>query len=463
MISTFQEWRRSHPQLVWAAPVFLLITGGLALFYLLVLRTDYVVLAEDLRPTEAAAIVRLLDSESVAYQLTDFGRAVMVPEDRVSAARLLVFGGELPVAGANGFELFDESDMGLTDFAQKIKYQRALQGELTRTLMRMEGVEDARVHISMSQQSLFRGDQQPASAAVTLTMRRGYELTAEQIAGVQSLVAAAVSSLSEHDVVVLNVRGQVVSVQTPAISGDNTDDIELLATSAEAFSDGSDLPAAIAAASDPGDAYQTNEDLSPLDGEAELTPTPVDGSLHPLDLNGLEPGQQADGSSELEQARSLSASIWSMLGAVLSICVGVVALGVLARRLWLGPELQPDEHEALVEQIRLALAPNAAPGLLSAAVTRFATVRMADRRAVRRGLQEWERQMLQSALSNEPPHVLGAAPVQPLGKAGALSDALHTRVQTLLESDAPLALQAALKAYLAPQETLSSAKAEAAR
>jgi flagellar M-ring protein FliF len=113
--------------------------------------------------------------------------------------------------GEVGFELFNKSDMGLTNFAQKINYQRALQGELVRTIALMDGVESARVHLALPERTLFRDDRIEPSAAVTVQMRGGAVPDAAKVAGIQRLVAAAVPDLPAGRVVVLDADGRVVS------------------------------------------------------------------------------------------------------------------------------------------------------------------------------------------------------------------------------------------------------------
>jgi flagellar M-ring protein FliF len=106
--------------------------------------------------------------------------------------------------------------MGLTDFAQRIKFQRALQGELTRTILLINDVAEARVHLSLPEKSLFRGDAALAKASVTLITRSQAPMSAAEVEGVQQLVASAIPELKSDDVVVLNGRGEVVSVPPQA-------------------------------------------------------------------------------------------------------------------------------------------------------------------------------------------------------------------------------------------------------
>ena len=203
-----QDGRR---QLLVFGGVFAVVALALVVVYVLFLRAAYVPLSTGLRASDAAAVVAELDKDRVPYRLGDGGATVLVPEDRIDATRLALAGSDLQLSGEAGFELFDESDMGLTEFAQKINYQRALQGELARTIMGMDGVEQARVHLAMPERTLFRGPRSAPKAAVTLRMRSGGRVPDGMVVGIQRLVAFAVPELSFPEVAVLDERGRVVS------------------------------------------------------------------------------------------------------------------------------------------------------------------------------------------------------------------------------------------------------------
>lgn len=193
------------------AIVFALVFGLLALGYFLFLRPGYVPVFSNLRPAEASAIAAQLDAKNIAYKLGDNGSTVAVSADQADQARLLIAGSDVALKGAVGFELFNKSDMGLTDFAQRINYQRALQGELERTIMLIDEVETARVHLAMPERSLFRSERSPAKAAVELIAKPGRQLDAERVAGIQRLVAFAVPDLAPADVVIVDEAGRVLS------------------------------------------------------------------------------------------------------------------------------------------------------------------------------------------------------------------------------------------------------------
>ena len=183
----------------------------LALGYYFFIRTEYAVLYSGLRPADASAIVAELDAKGVAYELKDRGTTIMVPKGESDSVRLAIVRSDAPLKGSSGWELFNKSDMGLTDFAQKINYQRALQGELARTIMMMDGIENARVHLTIPERTLFRGNRSEPKAAVTLTLQRGKAVDEARVAGIQRLVAAAVPDLKLPDVVVLDEVGRIIS------------------------------------------------------------------------------------------------------------------------------------------------------------------------------------------------------------------------------------------------------------
>ena len=192
--------------------VFLILAAG----YYLFLRTDYAILYTDLKPADASAIVAQLDAKGISHRLSDNGTTILVPTDEADNVRLAVAGSDIPMKGAVGFELFNKSDMGLTDFAQKINYQRALQGELARTIMMMDGVESARIHLALPERSLFRGNRAVPKAAVEVITKLGRTLTPDRIAGIQQLVASAVPDLALGDVAILDGDGRIVSQAPPS-------------------------------------------------------------------------------------------------------------------------------------------------------------------------------------------------------------------------------------------------------
>jgi flagellar M-ring protein FliF len=191
---------------------------GLAVILALVLslawwvqRAPKAVLFSDLADRDAAVITAELDKLKHPYSLSEDGHAILVSGDSVHRTRLALMGKQLPLHGAVGFELFNNADFGVSDFVQKVNYQRALQGELTRTILAMDEVQDARVHLALPDQTLFRKDAPKAKASVTVSLKGGQSLRADQVTGIQRLIAASVAEVKAEDVTVLDQHGMVLS------------------------------------------------------------------------------------------------------------------------------------------------------------------------------------------------------------------------------------------------------------
>ena len=129
-----------------------------------------------LAPEDAALVVQKLKESGVAYRISAIGNVISVPEERVAELRLEMASAGLPKSGRIGFEIFDKTNLGMTDFAEHINYRRALEGELERSVMAIDEVEQARVHISFPQESVFQEARQPAKASVLLHLRGSAQL-----------------------------------------------------------------------------------------------------------------------------------------------------------------------------------------------------------------------------------------------------------------------------------------------
>ena len=211
-------------QLTLFGGTFLAIVAILSAIYVLAFRQDYVVLYDNIREQDSAAIIGELENEGIAFELANKGTRVLVEESEADRARVVVAGAGIPLGGVIGFELFNESDMGLTDFAQKVNYQRALQGELARTIMMMEGITFARVHLSLPERTLFRANSPEPKAAVTVQAGAGRKVDEGRVAGIQQLVSSSVTGLTAREVAVLNENGVLVS----AVASDNSAKDEVL-------------------------------------------------------------------------------------------------------------------------------------------------------------------------------------------------------------------------------------------
>ncbi|HSY26073.1 MAG TPA: flagellar basal-body MS-ring/collar protein FliF [Burkholderiaceae bacterium] len=177
-------------------------------------RPDYQVLFADLAVADAASMTAELDRMKIPYQLADGGNTILVSKESVYKTRLKLMGKDLPLHGAVGFEVFNNADFGMTEFVQKVNYQRAIQGELTRTILSIDDIQSARVHLAIPEQGLFKKAATNSKASVTVVMKPGKQLATEQIVGIQRLVAASVPDIAAADVTVLDQRG--VALTRPA-------------------------------------------------------------------------------------------------------------------------------------------------------------------------------------------------------------------------------------------------------
>ncbi len=185
--------------------VAILSLTALAAYYLL--KVEYQVLFSDLKPQDSAVMVGELDRMKIPYKLDDSGNTILVEKEAVHGTRLKLLGKDLPLHGAVGFELFNNSDFGMTEFAQKINYQRALQGEITRTILSLDEIKDVRVHLAMPEEGLFKRATSKAKAAINISLKQGRKLRGEQIAGIQKLVAASVPGIVAQDVTIVDQQG----------------------------------------------------------------------------------------------------------------------------------------------------------------------------------------------------------------------------------------------------------------
>lgn len=185
----------------------LLIVGLMIAVGVWAYRPDYQVLFADVAPRDAAAMTAELDKMKTPYTLGEGGTAILVPRELVYKTRLALMGKDVPLQGAVGFEVFNNADFGMTEFVQKVNYLRAIQGELTRTILSIEGIQAARVHLAIPDQGLFKKASTKPKASVTLTMKRGQTMSTDQVAGIQRLVAASVPDIVSSDVTVLDQNG----------------------------------------------------------------------------------------------------------------------------------------------------------------------------------------------------------------------------------------------------------------
>lgn len=171
----------------------------------------YAPLFTGLESKEAGMIAENLKTMKVPYQITDQGKTIMVPERQVYEVRNQLAGSGALSSSIIGFELFDQSKFGQTDFEQQVGYQRALQGELSRTVVQLDGVEQAWVHLVLPEKSVFLSEQGTPSASVALKLESGALLKPEQIQGICDLFVGSVAGLEPDNVHIIDTEGNILS------------------------------------------------------------------------------------------------------------------------------------------------------------------------------------------------------------------------------------------------------------
>ncbi len=185
------------------------ILGSLVLLTYTVNRVELAPLYSQLNEQDLGSVVETLKNKKIPYQLSGAG-GVSVPREQLHEVRLLLATQGVVKGSGVGFEIFDQQKLGSTEFVQRINYQRALQGELARTINEMNEVQESRVHLVLPSESLFVEDRKPPSAAVVLKLKSGARLESQQVQGIVNLVAGAVQGLTEDKVSILSTDGQVL-------------------------------------------------------------------------------------------------------------------------------------------------------------------------------------------------------------------------------------------------------------
>lgn len=164
-----------------------------------------------LAPEDASAMVAKLRESGVVYKVGENGTSLMVPEARVAELRLEMAGLGLPKTGRIGFEIFDKTNFGITDFAEHVNYRRAVEGELERSVMALAEVQQARVHVSLPKESVFTDSRESAKASVLVGLRPGSRLSAQNVIAITNLVSSAVEGLAPESISVVDMNGNLLS------------------------------------------------------------------------------------------------------------------------------------------------------------------------------------------------------------------------------------------------------------
>ena len=180
---------------------------------------DYQLLYANLSQEDAGAIVDKLKNQKIPYEISNGGRTIRVASDMIHETRLQLAGEGLPGGSETGLEMFEETPLGMTDFIQKLNFQRALQGELTRTIKTLDAVAQVRVHLVIPKDNLFRKEKPKGKASITLKLKSGKSLSEAQVQGIVHLVSASVGSIEASNVVIVDVKGNLLSGGKEASKG----------------------------------------------------------------------------------------------------------------------------------------------------------------------------------------------------------------------------------------------------
>jgi flagellar M-ring protein FliF len=175
---------------------------------------DYKVLFSNVTDRDGGAIISALQQINVPYRMSEGGGAILVPSDRVYESRLRLAQQGLPRGGSIGFELLENQRIGTSQFVEQVNFQRALEGELARTVQALGSVQGARVHLAIPRPSVFVRDQQKPSASVLVSLFPGRTLDPAQLAGITHLVASSVPELAPSAVTIVDQAGNLLT-QSP--------------------------------------------------------------------------------------------------------------------------------------------------------------------------------------------------------------------------------------------------------
>jgi flagellar M-ring protein FliF len=227
-----QQWKQllaslSLRQKITIAAAVVLVGGSLIAFSSWRRESDFKPLYTGMNSEDAGAVVAKLKESGVEYRLSDDGSRVLVPSARLAEIRLQMAAAGLPKSGRIGFELFDKTNLGVSDFAEHINYRRALEGELERSIKAVGEVQQARVHLTFPKDSVFLESRLPAKASVLLTTPPGATLSRQNVLAIAHLVSSAVEGLDPEAVSIMDSRGNLLSRRRNPLNSDEPSD-ELL-------------------------------------------------------------------------------------------------------------------------------------------------------------------------------------------------------------------------------------------
>lgn len=209
ILGIFNKLSLQQKILIGGAVAIAVVLVGLLVVFLN--EPNYVPLYTNLQQEDASRIVEQLSSQKVPYRIEDSGKTIKVPQEKVYELRLSLAGKGILSSGTVGYELFDKSTMGMSEFMQKLNFKRALEGELTKTIMQQEGIDGARVHLTIPEKSVFKEDEKLPTASVVLKMKGNLRLAKENATAIINLVSSSVEGLQPGKVTLLDTRGRLLS------------------------------------------------------------------------------------------------------------------------------------------------------------------------------------------------------------------------------------------------------------
>src|SRR5579871_1602041 len=223
--------KRLLETLSWKQGLSILIVAGAVVAALVVFsrwnqERDFRPLYSALSAEDAAGVLAKVRESGTEFRLSENGTVVLVPSAKVAELRLQLAAAGIPKSGRIGYELFDKTNFGASDFAEQVNYHRALEGELERSVMSLAEVEQARVHITFPKESIFLESHQPAKASVLVKLRAGMQLSAQNVAALCQLTASAVEGLTPEAVSVVDMRGNLLNKARKALSPDDAEPSE---------------------------------------------------------------------------------------------------------------------------------------------------------------------------------------------------------------------------------------------
>lgn len=189
--------------------------GGVVALLILIIslstETKMATLYTDLEQGDSGKIIEVLDEKEVKYVLKDGGAKIEVPREEVDKIRIELAKQGLPENSNVGYEIFDRTNLGMSEFVQKLNFRRALEGELANTITNMDEVKKARVHIVIPEKALFKKDEKKPTASVTLHLKNGRSISKISVEGIQNLISSSVEGLVPSDVKVMDNKANVLS------------------------------------------------------------------------------------------------------------------------------------------------------------------------------------------------------------------------------------------------------------